>query len=76
MSIKIIKEIELEDFQAWSGGLNRLDRIKELEILDEAQQEIEDFLAGTGAVTETTINDILWFDMDDFINQYEDDEEE
>lgn len=76
MSIKITKEVELGEFEAWSGGKDRLDTIKELDILDEAQQEIEFMLEGKEDVTETDVNDILWFEMDDFISRYEEGDEE
>ncbi|HEY0222872.1 MAG TPA: hypothetical protein VGC17_08830 [Lactovum miscens] len=70
MSIKITKTIELNEFEAWAGGAYRLAEIKKLNILGEAQAEIEAMLDGQEDVTETTVNDILWFEMDDFINQY------
>ena len=74
MSIKITKTIKLEDFKAWSGGADRLETIKELGILEEAQAEIEAMLEGQEDTTETTVNDLLWFEMDDFISQYEEEE--
>lgn len=74
--LKITKEITLGEFKAWEGGKDRLETIKELDILDEAQQEIELMIEGAEEVTELTINDILWFEMDEFIAQFEEEEEE
>lgn len=74
--LKITKEITLGEFKAWAGGKDRLETIKELDILNEAQQEIEMLIEGAGEVTETVINDILWFEMDEFIAQFEEEEEE
>lgn len=73
--LKITKEITLGEFEAWGGGKDRLKTIKELDILDQAQQEIELMIEGAEEVTETTINDILWFEMDEFIAQFEEEEE-
>lgn len=76
MAIRITEEIELSEFKAWSGGLDRLNSIIELDIVDEVQAEIEAMLEGKEEVTETDINDILWFEMDGFISQYETEEAE
>ena len=76
MTLYISKEFNLYDFKAWSGGADRLKEIIELDIVDEAQIYMEDMLDGSEVVTETDINDMLWFGMDDFIQYFKEDEEE
>lgn len=76
MTLYISKEFNLGEFEAWSGGADRLKEIIELDIVDEAQIYMEDMLDGSEVVTETDINDLLWFDMDDFIEYYKEDEDE
>lgn len=76
MALYISKEFNLYDFKAWSGGADRLKEIIELDIVDEAQIYMEDMLDGSEVVTETDINDMLWFGMDDFIQYFKEDEEE
>nr|DAG96693.1 MAG TPA: hypothetical protein [Herelleviridae sp.] len=67
-------DIELSEFEAWSGAVSRLDRIVELGIEEEASDYISECL-GT-EIDETDLNDFLWFEMDEFIEQYEEEEEE
>lgn len=70
MTLYIKKEFNLADFEAWGGGADRLKEIIELDIVEEAQEYIESIFEDEQAVTETDINDILWFEMDDFIEGY------
>lgn len=70
MTLYIKKEFNLADFEAWSGGADRLKEIIELDIVEDAQYYIESIFEDEKAVTETDINDILWFEMDDFIEEY------
>lgn len=70
MTLYIKKEFNLGEFEAWSGGTDRLKEIIELDIVEEAQEYIESIFEDEKAVTETDINDILWFEMDDFIEEY------
>lgn len=73
----IEKEFDLETFEAWGGAVSRLEEIKDLGVIEQAQEHIEDVLYfDWRAVTATDINDMLWFDMDDFIQCFEEDEEE
>lgn len=74
MELTVRIELSLEDFNAWSGGRDRLERIIELDIVEEATEYIIECL-GT-EIDETELNDFLWFDMDDFIEEYEEDEED
>ena len=57
----------LENFKAWSGGLETLNTIRERGGVDTLTVICEDIFCGN-IPTETTINDWLWFDSD-FIYQ-------
>lgn len=70
MTLYIKKEFNLYDFKAWSGGADRLKEIIELDIVEEAQYYMEEMFDGSEVVTETDINDILWFEMGGFIEEY------
>lgn len=70
MTLYIKKEFNLYDFKAWSGGADRLKEIIELDIVEDAQYYMEEMFDGSEVVTETDINDVLWFEMDDFIESY------
>ena len=70
MTLYISKEFNLYDFKAWSGGADRWKEIIELDIVEEAQYHMEEMFDGSEVVTETDINDMLWFEMDGFIEEY------
>ena len=57
----------LENFKAWSGGLETLNTVRERGGDDTLTVICEDIFSGD-IPTETTINDWLWFDSD-FIYQ-------
>lgn len=61
-----IKDINLEDFEAWSGGKQRLNRIKDLpNCIATVEGLIDEFEINSGRpMTETEINDYLWFDLE------------
>ena len=68
--IKIVHEIELEYFEAWSGGKAVLDNIKAHDKCDEIIEYIESLLTyetEQGIITETWLNDFLWFDVDQLL---------
>lgn len=74
MTTFIIKqEIELAEFKAWSGAVSVLEQIIELDIMEEASAYIIECLGNE--FTDTELNDLLWFDMDDFIQDYEEENE-
>lgn len=70
MTLYIKKEFNLGDFEAWGGGADRLKEIIELDIVEEAQYYIEEFFEDGRLLTETDINDILWFEINIFIEEY------
>ena len=71
----IKEEFNLETFQAWGGAVSRLEEIKELDITYIVQTYIEEIFSGREDVTATDVNDLLWFDMDDFIEYYKEEED-
>lgn len=58
--IKITSEINIEDFEAWSGGKDTLDRIIEEGKEKEFEYYINDLYPD--GIDKTQLNDILWFD--------------
>lgn len=71
--IRFVKEIELEDFEAWSGGLQVLNAIKEHDSSTELLEALEEFInmgVELEEVTETWVNDFLWFDADNIIREH------
>lgn len=68
----------IANFQAWSGGKDRLDRVIELDRVD----ELDDLLAevfSEHTPSEIELNDFLWFDLETFdgwTNLWDDDEDE
>ena len=66
--LEIARELNLKDFEAWSGGKDTLDRIIELDKVDEVEDLINEVFY-TEIITETKLNDFLWFE-DDYIAEY------
>lgn len=63
--MKFNTEINMEDFPAWSGAIDTLDRIKEEGKIKELEFLMQDIFCNK-TPTKSEINDFLWFD-DDFI---------
>ena len=64
--MKITYELDLNRFEAWSGAIYNLNRIKKAEKTEEFEMILEDIYPdGLG---ETELNDILWFETD-WINE-------
>ena len=70
--MKYVVENDLYNFEAWSGGKDTLDDLKnlctkaELEMIEECIQDClsEDTSDIEGMVSDTQINDMLWFERD------------
>lgn len=60
MTIK--SDISLENFKAWSGGKDTLNRIINEGKCDELESMLEDLYPD--GMTDTELNDLLWFDSD------------
>lgn len=58
--MRVTYELDLDTFEAWSGAKNTLSRIRE-EGLCEQLEFILDELYPNG-MTETELNDLLWFE--------------
>ena len=74
--MKITSEMSLRNFEAWSGAKDTLNKLIELDKCDELEAVLEDIYPE--GMTETQLNDILWFD-DEWIYEtlgIEEDEEE
>ena len=70
--LRIVEEIELEYFEAWSGGLQVLNAIKEHDRSLEMLEVLESILSvdEEAANTTTQVNDFLWFDAEDIIQEH------
>lgn len=56
-------ESDLWDFQAWSGGADTLDTLKEKNDTEDVESLIEEIFSGS-VPSDTEINDFLWFERD------------
>lgn len=59
--LKVVKEMNLEDFEPWSGAVHQFDILYEMDLLGSLQNEMEIM---DEEWTDTQINDFLWFDED------------
>lgn len=55
-------ELDLNSFQAWSGAKDTLDRIQREGKCEELENILEDMYPD--GMTETELNDLLWFDSE------------
>ena len=60
--MKITSEISLKDFQAWSGGKVTLNELIELNKCEDLEFILE--TEYPNGLTDTQLNDLLWFDKD------------
>lgn len=60
--MRITTEIDIRDFQFWSGGRDRAKDIKCDEDWDAIESLLEDIYPD--GMTDTQLNDIFWFDFD------------
>lgn len=63
--MRVYSEVELMDFEAWSGGADTLEELtsEELNLLQEVIEELY-----PEGLTDTQLNDILWFE-DEWIGE-------
>ena len=59
--MQIISDIKLESFKAWSGGVETLENIIKAGKVDMLESLLEECYT---SLTDTQLNDILWFDSD------------
>lgn len=65
---------ELYDL-CWSGAIQRLDEIRDLDLEDEFMDYLSDMLSYSKSLTLTDINDFIWFEVDDWIEEHKEGEE-
>ena len=58
--MKITSEMNLRNFKAWSGAKDTLNKLIELDKCDELEFILDDLYPD--GLTDTQLNDILWFD--------------
>ena len=58
--MKIITETSIDQFKPWSGAVDTFNRIKEAELLSELEAQLDDLYPD--GLTDTELNDLLWFD--------------
>ena len=58
--MKITSEMSLKNFKAWSGAKETLNKLIELDKCDELEFILDDLYPD--GLTETELNDLLWFD--------------
>lgn len=63
MTMTITYELDLNSFKAWSGAIDTLDRIKREGKCEELESILEDTYPD--GMTETELNDLLWFEADE-----------
>lgn len=59
-NMRIYSEISLENFKAWSGAVDTLERVREAGKCGQLESIIED--SYPDGMSETELNDLLWFE--------------
>ena len=75
--MKIYSETSLENFEAWSGAVDTLERVREAGKCDELESILEDLYPD--GMSETELNDLLWFEPEtvfEWLGIEEEEEEE
>lgn len=60
--MKISYELDLNTFEAWSGAVDTLDRIRREGKVEALESTLEELYPD--GMTETELNDLLWFDSE------------
>lgn len=64
--MKVYKEIDsLNEFEAWAGGLDTLERLRDLGKVDVLDSELDNLFPD--GCSEFELNDFLWFDIDTIV---------
>lgn len=75
--MQITYELDLRNFEAWSGAIDTLDRIIEEDKCEDLEFILEDMYPD--GMTEGELNDLLWFEPEtifDWLGIEDEDEEE
>ena len=62
-------EFDIDSFEFWSGAKSRIESIGELDKMDELESLIIEVFGDMDNVSETDINDFVWFE-DEMIDEY------
>ena len=62
-------EFDINSFEFWSGAKSRIESVRELDKMDELENLIIEVFGDTDNVSETDINDFVWFE-DEMIDEY------
>ena len=76
--MRVVEEHYISDFDdlynmCWSGAIDTLDEISELNLEDEFMEYLEENFDYYDTVTTTTINDFIRFECDDWIEEHKGD---
>ena len=80
--INEVKTFAIDDFEAWGGAINIIDKAREVGRLDELEALVEGVFDGYDEIiTSTMINDFIWFQANDDLdlwneNEFENEDEE
>lgn len=72
--MRIYSETSLENFEAWSGAVDTLERVREAGKCDELESILEELYPD--GMSETELNDLLWFEPETVFEWLEIEEEE
>ena len=75
--MRIYSETSLENFEEWSGAVDTLDKVREAGKCDELESILEDLYPD--GMSETELNDLLWFEPEtvfEWLGIEEEEEEE
>lgn len=61
--MKVSYEVDLENFEAWSGGADTLDSLTHDQIRC-LESQLDDIFGYEESIDETELNDFLWFERD------------
>lgn len=73
-NMRIFYELDLEKFDAWSGAIYTLDRLRKEGLCEQLEFILEDLFSD--GMSQTELNDLLWFDSDWIYESLEIDDEE
>ena len=62
-------EFDINSFEFWGGAYSTIESVRELGKLDELESLIVEVFSDSENVSDTDINDFVWFE-DDMINDY------
>lgn len=66
--MKVYEVLTIAEFNAWQGGEDTLDIIREHDKMEELEELAEEIF-GDEPISDTMLNDWLWFDRDEIFFQ-------